>query len=88
MVLDKWRASTYLGFMDHDLDTRGLLCPLPVLKTRKRLGSLKSGEILTIVADDPAAWIDLPHYCVESGNILIDKIALEDGTARFLIKKK
>ena len=74
--------------MEHDLDTRGLLCPLPVLKTRKRLGSLKSGEILTIIADDPAAWIDLPHYCFESGNILIDKKALKGGTARFLIKKK
>ena len=69
--------------MEHDLDTRGLLCPLPVLKTRKRLGSLKSGEILTIVADDPAAWIDLPHYCVESGNILIDKTSLEDGIREF-----
>lgn len=53
------------------LDARGLLCPLPVLKARKRLKALALGDTLTVVADDPAAVIDMPHFCAESGHELI-----------------
>lgn len=53
------------------LDARGLLCPLPVLKARKRLKSITVGDTLTMIADDPAAVIDVPHYCAESGNELV-----------------
>jgi tRNA 2-thiouridine synthesizing protein A len=53
------------------LDARGLLCPLPVLKVRKRLQSLAVGQTLTMIADDPAAIIDVPHYCAESGHELV-----------------
>ncbi|WP_458792484.1 sulfurtransferase TusA family protein [Yoonia sp. MH D7] len=58
--------------MIHDLDARGLLCPLPVLKARKRLLSLASGDVLRVVADDPAAVIDMPHFCAEAGHTLVD----------------
>ncbi len=57
--------------MDDDrlfLDARGLLCPLPVLKARKRLERLAEGEVLTIWADDPAAVVDVPHFCSEAGH--------------------
>lgn len=64
---------------DHELDARGLLCPLPVLKAAKRLRSLAPGEVLRIVTDDPAAVIDVPHYCAESGNRLLDSRALDAG---------
>lgn len=53
------------------LDARGLLCPLPVLKARKRLQALAIGEDLTVVADDPAAIIDVPHFCAQSGHQLV-----------------
>jgi tRNA 2-thiouridine synthesizing protein A len=53
------------------LDARGLLCPLPVLKARKRLQAIVVGQTLTVVADDPAAIIDMPHFCVESGHELV-----------------
>ncbi len=58
--------------MDHDaeLDAVGLLCPLPVLKARKRLQALSSGQVLRVRADDPAAIIDVPHYCFEAGHTL------------------
>lgn len=56
---------------DMDLDAVGLLCPLPVLKARKRLSGLQSGQVLRLQADDPAAVIDVPHYCNESGHVLI-----------------
>lgn len=53
------------------IDARGLLCPLPVLKLRKRLKPVANGARLALWADDPAAIVDVPHYCAESGNRLI-----------------
>ncbi|WP_293576655.1 sulfurtransferase TusA family protein [Phaeobacter sp.] len=56
----------------HDtLDALGLLCPLPVLKARKRLKPLAIGEVLEVQADDPAALVDIPHFCHEAGHHLI-----------------
>jgi tRNA 2-thiouridine synthesizing protein A len=55
---------------DADLDAKGLLCPLPVLKARKRLQALASGQVLRVEADDPAAVIDMPHFCTEAGHAL------------------
>ena len=60
---------------DHDLDATGLLCPLPVLKAAKRLRTMAPGEVLRLRADDPAAVVDVPHFCSESGNELISQDA-------------
>jgi len=57
---------------DHLLDARGLLCPLPVLKLRKRIGALAPGAVIEVWADDPAAVVDIPHYCREAGHALLD----------------
>ena len=54
-----------------ELDAVGLLCPLPVLKARKRLSQMATGEVLRMLADDPAAVIDVPHFCNETGHILL-----------------
>jgi len=56
---------------DADLDAVGLLCPLPVLKARKRLKTLAAGDVLRVRADDPAAVVDVPHFCTESGHDLL-----------------
>lgn len=53
------------------LDARGLLCPLPVLKLRKRLQSLSPGDEIELWADDPAAVVDVPHFCIEAGHELV-----------------
>lgn len=71
---------------DAELDARGLLCPLPVLKARKRLQALQSGQVLRMVADDPAAIIDVPHFCAEAGHHLIETGDLE-GNQIYLIQK-
>lgn len=68
------------------LDARGLLCPLPVLKARKRLQALAIGDTLTVVADDPAAIIDVPHFCAESGHALVS--TSEDGTDQTYVIRK
>ena len=73
--------------MIHDLDARGLLCPLPILKARKRLKGLAQGDVLRMRADDPAARIDVPHFCNESGNILREANDQGDGSFIYDIEK-
>jgi len=69
-----------------ELDAIGLLCPLPVLKARKRLQSLRTGQVLRLLADDPAAVVDVPHFCFEQGHELLSTESA--GTARvYLIRK-
>ncbi|MFZ3582431.1 sulfurtransferase TusA family protein [Loktanella sp. DJP18] len=71
---------------DADLDASGLLCPLPVLKARKRLSALASGQVLRMRATDPAAVIDVPHFCAEAGHDLLS--ASDEGEAQiYLIRK-
>jgi tRNA 2-thiouridine synthesizing protein A len=71
---------------DAELDVRGLLCPLPVLKARKRLATMNPGETLKILATDPASAIDFPHYCGESGHTLVEA-AEAAGVYHFIIRK-
>jgi tRNA 2-thiouridine synthesizing protein A len=81
---------------DQDIDAIGLLCPLPVLKARKRLLAMKAGEVLRLVASDPAAVIDVPHFCAESGHTLLEQTTADEalcklsptGTAQFYFIKR
>lgn len=68
------------------LDARGLRCPLPVLKARKRLKSLEGGALLEVIADDPAAVIDVPHFCAEQGHGL-ESQSQEGSVLTFVIRK-
>lgn len=71
---------------DVDIDAAGLLCPLPVLKARKRLLAMVPGQVLRLVATDPASVIDVPHFCAQSGDEMLSMV--EEGAARvFLIRK-
>lgn len=54
------------------IDARGLLCPLPVLRARKRLVSMVEGDVLALFATDPAAIVDVPHFCAEAGHRFLD----------------
>ena len=53
---------------DEIIDCEGLLCPLPVLRARKRLLSLPPGAVVCVRATDGMAAIDLPHFCAEAGH--------------------
>lgn len=72
--------------MIHDLDATGLLCPLPVIKARKRLMAIPTGERLRMRADDPAAIIDVPHFCAEAGYAMIES-SEDEGVQVYLIEK-
>lgn len=86
--MDSVRLPAYDMRMDWDqeLDALGLLCPLPVLKARKRLSDMSDGAVLRVLADDPAAVVDVPHFCSEGGHSLI--ATTDEGTAQvYLIRK-
>lgn len=86
--MDSGRGLAYCGDMDWDeeIDAAGLLCPLPVLRARKRLLAMRPGAVLRLVATDPAAIVDVPHFCAESGHEFLG--ATEDGPARaYLIRR-
>jgi len=68
------------------LDLRGLKCPLPVLKTTKTMGPLKSGAQLWLETTDPMAVIDIPAFCNENGHMLLDMQDHGDHH-RFLVQK-
>jgi tRNA 2-thiouridine synthesizing protein A len=62
-----------------EIDARGLLCPLPVLRLRKRLTRLAPGDEALLYADDPAAVIDVPHFCAEAGHALVSVQDADDA---------
>lgn len=70
------------------LDLRGLQCPLPVLKTRNGLRKLGEGEQLHVRTDDPLAVIDVPNFCNEYAQELIEQRPNEDGSHWFLIERR
>lgn len=69
-----------------DIDAIGLLCPLPVLKLRKRMMRLAPGDSVRLICDDPAAIIDVPHFCAEAGHELIS-VNEASGRAVYLLRK-
>nr|WP_281004567.1 sulfurtransferase TusA family protein [Notoacmeibacter ruber] len=67
-------------------DLRGLSCPMPVLKTRRRLRDVPRGHRLTILTSDPLAVIDIPAFCREDGHELIAAEPVDSGH-RFIVER-
>ncbi|MGK2741026.1 sulfurtransferase TusA family protein [Tepidicaulis sp. LMO-SS28] len=74
------------GEADSLLDARGLACPLPVLKARKRLMGMAPGALLEVAATDPVAIIDLPHFCAEAGHEFLGKKS--DGPVTYYLIRR
>ncbi len=72
---------------DHEIDCEGLLCPLPVLRARKRLMALAPGQVLAVRATDAMAAVDLPHFCTQSGHLYLGSRAEGTVTLHFLRAK-
>lgn len=72
--------------MRYILDATSLLCPLPVLKARKRLQPLNIGDELEMHADDPAAIVDVPHFCAEAQHTLVE--TRTDGDVQVYVIRK
>jgi tRNA 2-thiouridine synthesizing protein A len=72
---------------DQTLDARGLSCPMPVLKTKKAIETLQSGQILEIMSTDPGTRNDLPGWANRTGNTYLGEKE-DQGFIRFYVKKK
>ena len=72
---------------DQELDARGLNCPLPILRAKKTLNGMNSGEVLKIMATDPGSVKDFEAFATQTGNELLDSSEV-DGEFHFLMKKK
>ncbi|MFX0044254.1 MAG: sulfurtransferase TusA family protein [Candidatus Hermodarchaeota archaeon] len=70
------------------LDCIGLFCPQPLFQARETIDSIGPGEVMEMLADDPAAEEDIKRFCKRTGHDLLKFERLEDGTQRFLIRKK
>ncbi|MGD2148615.1 MAG: sulfurtransferase TusA family protein [Anaerolineae bacterium] len=68
------------------LDARGLQCPMPIVKTSKEIKSLEVGEILEVLATDPASVADIQAWSKSTGNELMHS-EKDDGIFRFYIKR-
>ncbi len=69
-----------------DIDARGLLCPLPVLRAQKALRGQPAGARVRLTATDPASWVDVPHFCAEAGHRLLSAED-RDGEKTYLIER-
>ncbi len=72
---------------DKELDTRGLNCPLPILRTKKALADLQSGQVLKVVATDPGAVKDFQAFSRQTGHQLLSH-SEEQKEFIFFMRKK
>jgi len=72
---------------DKELDAKGLSCPLPILKTKKALNDLASGQVLKVLSTDPGSVKDMQAFAKQTGNALVSS-AEEGSTFVFFMRKK
>ncbi len=72
---------------DQELDCKGLACPMPILKTKKAVDALQTGQVLKMVATDPGSLPDVEAWASKTGHELLAHES-EGGTFTFYIKKK
>ena len=72
---------------DQELDACGLNCPLPILRAKKALSGLESGQVLRILATDPGSVKDFEAFAKQTGNELLDSTE-DNGKYQFMVKKK
>ncbi len=72
---------------DKELDARGLACPLPIVKTRKALNDLTSGQVLKVTATDSGSLADMAAFSEQTGNELLSS-SQDGGTYVFYLKRR
>lgn len=73
--------------VDKEVDAKGLNCPLPILRAKKALAELQTGQVLRIYSTDPGSVRDFTAFAKQTGNELLDHKELDDGFV-FLIKRR
>ena len=72
---------------DKELDTRGLKCPLPILRTKKSLNDMQSGQLLKVRATDPGSVKDFQAFAKQTGNELVSSETIDTEFVFFMKKK-
>lgn len=72
---------------DRELDVKGLNCPLPILRTKKALSEMASGQVLRVLATDPSAAKDFQAFAKQTGNQLLSN-TVADQVFEFFFKRK
>lgn len=70
-----------------EIDARGLLCPLPVLRLRRQIAALDPGTLVRLLADDVAAIVDVPHFCAEAGHAFLGDSPIAEGGRAYLVRR-
>jgi len=70
-----------------EIDTRGLNCPLPILKAKKALADMRSGEVLKVLATDPGSMRDFQAFARQTGNELVEQATHDDEFLHYLRKR-
>ena len=70
-----------------ELDTRGMNCPLPILKAKKALAGMSSGDVLKVVATDPGSMRDFQAFARQTGNELLEQTSATDEFVHFLRRR-
>ena len=78
---------TIAGMSDVELDVRQLACPLPILRAKKALSTMSSGQVLRVVATDGGSPKDFVDFCSKTGNELLSSTE-ENGEFIFLIRRR
>jgi TusA-related sulfurtransferase len=71
---------------DDTLDTVGLYCPVPILKTAERIRTLAAGQVLEVLSDDRVILLDMPAWCVSTGHVYLG-FREESGEWRLFVRK-
>ena len=79
--------STTTTPFDKELDARGLNCPLPILRTKKSLSDMSSGQVLKVIATDPGSTKDFQAFAKQTGNTLVSSEEI-DKVFTFFMRKK
>lgn len=77
-----------LPHADQEIDARGLNCPLPILRTKKALAQLESGQVLAVLTTDPHAGRDFQAFCQQTGNPLLAQQAREDAVQVHYVQRR
>lgn len=73
---------------DQEIDARGLNCPLPILRAKKALARLESGQVLAVLTTDPHADRDFQAFCQQTGNALLAQQARDDAVLVHYVRRR
>ena len=71
----------------HQVDARGLSCPMPIVKTAQAIKAISSGSLIEVLATDPGSVKDFAAWSRTTGNELVEQ-SIDDGVYRFVLRRK